>query len=237
LLRLQLVRNRDWIRPFDRLPENRVPVARLRRNVRGDNHGLAAVQGELERDSSLAALEAILVAADEPLMPRRLASLMGISDLAEIRRLIRKLSSYYEQDGTAFQVKEIAGGYQLFTRPEFHPWISRVRQGTDELRLSAAARETLAIVAYRQPIMRTDVEGIRGVQCGEMLRQLMEKGLVRVAGRHDSLGRPVLYGTTRKFLQIFGLSSLKDLPHSDHFNSESVDVTEATSIEDTAQPP
>src|SRR5205085_2073694 len=85
------------------------------------------------------------------------------------------------------------------------------RTGND-LKLSGAARETLAIVAYRQPIMRTDVEAVRGVQCSEVLRQLMERGLVRIAGRHDSLGRPVLYGTTKKFLQVFGLKTLRDLP-------------------------
>jgi segregation and condensation protein B len=90
-----------------------------------------------------------------------------------------------------------------------------MRRTSTELRLSAPARETLAIVAYRQPIMRADVEGIRGVQCSEVLRQLMEKGLVRIAGRDQSLGRPVLYGTTRKFLQVFGLKSLKDLPRAE----------------------
>src|SRR5207245_252696 len=106
----------------------------------------------------------------------------------------------------------IAGGFQLLTRPQFHPWLARLRQAGNEVRLSGPARETLAIVAYRQPIMRADIEAIRGVQCGEVLRQLMEKGLIRIAGRHDSLGRPVLYGTTKKFMQVFGLKSLRDLP-------------------------
>src|SRR5205823_10155655 len=86
------------------------------------------------------------------------------------------------------------------------------RRGTNEMRLTPAARETLAIVAYRQPIMRADIEAIRGVQCSEILRLLMERGLIRIAGRDDSLGRPVLYGSTKKFLQVFGLNSLKDLP-------------------------
>jgi segregation and condensation protein B len=146
------------------------------------------------------------------LNPRRLAALTGLKDAAEVRRLVRTLQGFYDQDGTAFQVEELAGGYQLLTRPEFHPWLVRLRRTGHDLRLSPAARETLAIVAYRQPIMRADVEAIRGVQCGEMLRQLMEKGLIRIAGRHDSLGRPVLYGTTRKFLQLLGLKSLRDLP-------------------------
>ena len=106
----------------------------------------------------------------------------------------------------------MAGGFQLLTRPIYHPWLLRLRRTGNELKLSPAARETLAIIAYRQPIMRADIESIRGVQCGDMLRVLMEKGLVRIAGRHDSLGRPVLYGTTRKFLQAFGLKSVQDLP-------------------------
>jgi segregation and condensation protein B len=122
------------------------------------------------------------------------------------------LHDYYENDGTAFQIEEIAGGWQLRTRPEFHLWLVRLRRINPDPRLSGAALETLAIIAYRQPIMRAGIEAIRGVQCGELLRHLMERGLVRIAGRDDSLGRPVLYSTTRKFLQIFGLNSLKDLP-------------------------
>lgn len=168
--------------------------------------------GPLARDHRLAVVEAVLLAADEPLPPRRIAQAAGLTDAAEARRLVRRLRSLYEQDGSAFQVEEIAGGYQLLTRPEFHPWLRSLRQHQEELRLSASARETLAIIAYRQPIMRADIEAIRGVQCGEILRVLMEKGLIRIAGRHPSLGRPVLYATTRKFLQVFGLQDLKDLP-------------------------
>ncbi len=164
------------------------------------------------RDARLASIEAALLAADEPLNARRLTSLAGLKDAREARRLVQKLRSHYDEDGSAFQVEELAGGFQLLTRPQYHPWLVGLRRGSNEQRLSAAARETLAIVAYRQPIMRADVEAIRGVQCGEMLRQLMEKGLIRIAGRHDSLGRPVLYGTTRKFLQAFGLKSLRELP-------------------------
>lgn len=172
----------------------------------------ASARGELARDAALATLEAILLVADEPLPARRLAAIAGVEDASEARRLLRKLQALYDRDGTAFQVEELAGGFQLLTRTEFHPWLARLRRVGNEMRLSAAARETLAIVAYRQPIMRADIEAIRGVQCGELLRLLMEKGLVRIAGRHDSLGRPVLYGTSKKFLQVFGLRTLRDLP-------------------------
>jgi segregation and condensation protein B len=164
------------------------------------------------RDSKLARLEATLLLADEPLTARRLADVAGLDDAAEARTLIERLKAFYEADGTAFQVEEIAGGYQLLTRPRYHPWLARLKRTGHEVRLSPAALETLAVIAYKQPITRADVEKIRGVACGELLRQLLEKGLVRVAGRHDSLGRPQLYGTTKRFLQVFGLNTLKDLP-------------------------
>ncbi|MCX7699488.1 MAG: SMC-Scp complex subunit ScpB [Gemmataceae bacterium] len=168
--------------------------------------------GPLQRDPELARVEAALFTADEPLSPRKLARAVGLRDVSQVIRLVQRLREMYDADGTAFQVEEIAGGYQLRSRPQYHPWLARWRRIHTEPRLSPAALETLAIIAYRQPIMRADIEAIRGVQCGEILRQLMEKGLVRIVGRDDSLGRPVLYGTTRKFLQTFGLNSLADLP-------------------------
>jgi segregation and condensation protein B len=177
--------------------------------------GEEAPQGELARDIRLAMLEAALVAADEPLTAKRLAMVAGLTDAAEARRLASRLQELYAADGTAFQVEEVAGGYQLLTRPEYHPWLARLRRASPELRLTPAARETLTIVAYRQPIARADIEAVRGVQCGDVLGQLMEKGLVRIAGRDDSLGRPMLYGTTRKFLQLYGLKSLRELPQTE----------------------
>jgi segregation and condensation protein B len=173
---------------------------------------VAAPTDELARDARLARLEAALFLADEPLTARRLAAVAELADTAAARQAVGRLRALLDRDGTAFQIEERAGGYQLRTRPAFHPWLMRLRRGGDELRLTPALLETLAMVAYRQPVMRADIEAVRGVQCGELLRQLMEKGLVRIAGRHDSLGRPVLYGTTKKFLQAFGLNSLRDLP-------------------------
>ena len=170
--------------------------------------------GELGRDLHVALVEAALLAADEPLTLRRLAAVAGLADISQTRRIVERLQALYERDGTAFQVEELAGGFQLLTRPQYHLWLARMRRTGPEVRLSASARETLAIVAYRQPITRADVEAIRGVQSSDMLHQLMEKGLVRLAGRDTSLGRPVLYATTRKFLQLFGLRSLRDLPQA-----------------------
>jgi segregation and condensation protein B len=166
----------------------------------------------LARDTRLARVEAVLLLADEPLPARRLADVAGLIDAAQARRLVAQLGQLYEAAGTAYQVEELAGGYQLLTRPRYHFWLARLKRTGHEQRLTPAALETLAVIAYKQPIMRAEVETIRGVACAEIIRMLMEKGLVRVAGRHDSLGRPQLYGTTRKFLQAFGLNTLKDLP-------------------------
>jgi segregation and condensation protein B len=185
----------------------------------GESGTEASTSDPLGRDRQLAELEAILLAADEPLAARRLAQVAGLVDAALARRLIRKLETLYDRDGTAFQIEELAGGFQLLTRPQYHRWLASLRRSPNELRLTGAARETLAIVAYRQPIMRADVEDIRGVQCGETLRLLMEKGLVRICGREPSLGRPVLYGTTKKFLHVFGLRGLKDLPRAEEFKN------------------
>jgi segregation and condensation protein B len=172
----------------------------------------AAPADPLGRDPRLARLEAALMMADEPLAARKLADVAGLADAAEARTRLDRLRGLYDADGTAFQVEEIAGGYQLLTRPEYHPWLTRLRRTGHELRLTGAALETLAVIAYKQPVMRAEVEAVRGVACGELVRQLLEKGLVRVAGRHDSLGRPQLYGTTKAFLRAFGLNSLDDLP-------------------------
>jgi segregation and condensation protein B len=160
----------------------------------------------------LARVEAALFASDEPLTSKRLADVANLVDGAEARVLVQELKSLYDADGTAFTVEHLGGGWQLRTRREFGPWLSKLFASREETRLSQPALETLAAVAYRQPILRTDVEAVRGVACGEMLRQLIERGLVRIVGHHDSLGRPLLYGTTRKFLVVFGLADLSELP-------------------------
>ena len=167
---------------------------------------------EWARSPQLAVLEAVLFLSEDPLPPRKIVSTLGLSSVSEARDLIQRLQELYEQEGSAFQVQEIAGGFQLLTREELHHWLVRFQSPTSELKLSQAGRETLAIIAYRQPITRAEVELIRGVQCGDVLRMLMEKNLIRISGRDDSLGRPVLYGTTKKFLQLLGLKNVRDLP-------------------------
>jgi segregation and condensation protein B len=109
-------------------------------------------------------------------------------------------------------VEQVAGGYQLLTLPEFGEVLKKLHQREIDAKLTKAAMETLAIIAYKQPILRADIEAIRGVQCGETIRSLMEKHLVKIAGRAEEPGRPILYGTTKRFLELFGLNSTKDLP-------------------------
>jgi len=197
-------------RPYSVRPGNAALPAALR--SRGELTAEQPPSDPLGRDAELARLEAILMMADEPLPARRLADAAGINSASDVRKLIERLKELLHQEGSAFQVEEIAGGYQFLTRPTYHTWLTRLKRTGHELRLTAAARETLAVIAYKQPVMRAEVEVVRGVACAELIRHLMEKGLVRIAGRHDSLGRPQLYGTTKKFLQAFGLNSLKDLP-------------------------
>jgi segregation and condensation protein B len=137
-----------------------------------------------------------------------------LADGTEARTLVRKLNRLYDAEGSAFRIEEVAGGLQLMTRPKFAGWLRRLHAVPVEVRLSAPAIETLAIVAYRQPVLRAEIEAIRGVQCGEILRQLMDRDLVRILGRSEDLGRPFLYGTTKLFLQVFGLRQIEELPGS-----------------------
>lgn len=196
-------------RRTDQFPNNVRP--RLAHRVGGERLEVKASDPHA-RDTRLARVEAALFLAEEPLTARKIALAAGLADAADSRRQIARLKGLYDADASAFQVEEIAGGFQLMTRPAYRPWLMRAQRGGGELRISAAAQETLAVVAYRQPITRADVEAIRGVVCGELLTHLMEKGLLKIVGRHESLGRPVLYGTTKRFLQTFGLGSLRDLP-------------------------
>lgn len=159
-------------------------------------------------------LEAILLIAKEPLSARKLASLAGLADPTEARTLARQLNEQYDSCGHAFRVEEIAGGMQFLTRPQFAPWLRRLEHVKGEELLSQGMLEALSIVAYRQPLLRAEIEAIRGVSCDEVLRQLMQRDLVRICGRLEDLGRPYLYGTTRRFLQLFGLQSLDSLPRA-----------------------
>lgn len=170
---------------------------------------------QVSPSAALARLEAVLLLAREPLGSRKLSQYANLADATEARTLIRHLNARYDRRGRAFRVVEVAGGYQLLTRPQLAAWLRRLNYSPAEVRLSAPALETLAVIAYRQPVGRADIEAIRGVNCGEIVRQLMDRDLVRIGGRSQELGRPYLYATTKHFLQIFGLSSLEDLPRAE----------------------
>lgn len=174
--------------------------------------GLAEPPPLANRSARRSRLEAVLFLAREPLSLRKLAQSANLADATEARTLLAELRKTYDQRGCAFQVVQLAGGYQLRTRPKFAPWLRPLVPPSEQIRLSPPALETLAVVAYRQPVLRADVEAIRGVACGEILRQLMDRDLLRIVGRSEELGRPLWYGTTKRFLQVFGLCSLDELP-------------------------
>ena len=157
-------------------------------------------------------IEAILFASDSPLGLSKIVSILGTGSAREVRKIIQSLNAGYAQADHAFRIKEIAGGYQILTLPEYNTWLRRLRQSRQETKLSSAAMETLAVVAYKQPVVRAEIEAIRGVSAGEMLHRLRELGLIKIVGRAEDVGRPMLYGTTRHFLEVFGLPSLDDLP-------------------------
>jgi len=157
-------------------------------------------------------LEAVLLLAKTPLSLRKLCQMAHLADATEARTLIRQLNTVFEEYGRAIRVEQVAGGYRLMTRSALSPWLARLGHLPAPVRLSTPMMETLAVVAYRQPVSRADVEAVRGVGCGELLRQTMERDLVRIVGRSEELGRPYLYGTTKRFLQIFGLSNTDALP-------------------------
>jgi segregation and condensation protein B len=156
-------------------------------------------------------IEAVLFTSDEPLSAERLANIVE-TGVRQVRQHIQTLNDKYQASNNAFRIEQIAGGYQMLTLSPYKGWLEKLSCSRSDSKLSPAALETLAIIAYKQPVMRADIEAIRGVAAGELIRGLMYKGLVKIVGRAEVLGRPMLYGTTKKFLEIFGLNSLKDLP-------------------------
>lgn len=160
-------------------------------------------------------VEALLFASEAPLSAADLARLDEELDEDQVEQILAELKQEYDAEERAFTVVEIAGGYQILTRPEYAPVLERFDTVPVAARLSTAALETLAIIAYRQPVGRAEVEDIRGVGAGGVLRTLLERNLVEVVGRGEGLGRPLLYGTTRGFLEHFGFRSLDELPRSD----------------------
>lgn len=156
-------------------------------------------------------VEALLFASPEPLTQTRI-NLIFENDPPKLDEAVKELNRHYEKANRSFKIQGIAGGFQLTTLPEFDIWIKRMLDKSGKLALSTAALETLAIIAYKQPISRFNVESIRGVDCSGVIKTLLSKGLVRIKGRDEGPGRPLLYATTDKFLENFGVNRISDLP-------------------------
>jgi len=174
-------------------------------------------------------IESFLFVAEEPLTIDRIKSILKLTERNEIQNALIELSEEYEARKGGFLLREVAGGYQIRTRPEYREWIKLLIQ-PKSLRLSKAALETLAIIAYKQPVIRSDIEYIRGVDCGGILRMLLERKLTRVLGRKEIPGRPLIYATTKQFLEIFDLKDLKDLP-----TLEEIEALESESPENSTR--
>ncbi len=163
-------------------------------------------------------IEAALFAASRPLTVEELAVLDSEASLADVRTALEQLREAYDFNQHAIELVEMAGGFQLLTRPAFAQALERAQFTVRASRLTAAALETLAIIAYRQPVGRSEIEEIRGVSAGGVLRSLQERGLIEVVGRSEALGRPLLYGTTPMFLELLGLKDLADLPRAEELS-------------------
>ena len=165
----------------------------------------------MDRESQKRIVEALVLGAPEPVSARKIAEVVPGLEPEDAVAIVAELGREYEELGRAFEIWEVAGGYQLRTRPEYASYL-RLLHRERPLRLSRAALETLAVVAYRQPVTRAEVEAVRGVEVDAVIRSLLERQLVRVAGHREVPGRPMLYATSKRFLEVFGLGELDDLP-------------------------
>jgi len=165
----------------------------------------------MEPSETKKVIESLLFATDTPLTLNKIKDIVEVVS-AEIKTQIEELNQEYQSQGRAFFIQEVAGGFQIRTRPEYHQWLMKLKRQREEGKLSNAALEVLSIIGYKQPVMRAEIEAIRGVDSSGIIRALMEKGLVRITGRSEQLGHPILYGTTPYFLELLGLNSLQELP-------------------------
>lgn len=165
----------------------------------------------MDKDQQKRIVEAVILASPEPVAPTRIAELIPRCNPSQVRGFVKELNAEYEEQRRAFDIWEVAGGFQLRSLPEFAPYLKQLKK-TRALRLSPAALETISIVAYRQPVTRAEIEHVRGVDAGAVLRSLLERHLLRIAGHREVPGRPIVYATSRRFLEVFGLAKLGDLP-------------------------
>jgi segregation and condensation protein B len=156
-------------------------------------------------------VEALILSSPEPISADKLAAVVPYCKAGEAKDLVGELNTEYAEQERAFEIWEVAGGYQIRTRAEFSGYLQQL-QKERAVRLSPAALESLAIIAYRQPVTRAEIEEVRGVDAGATVRSLLERQMIRIAGQREVPGRPMLYATTRRFLEVFGIENLKNLP-------------------------
>ena len=177
----------------------------------------------LESEDLQKIIETLLFITDRPVKISRLVDVIENTTAKEVREAIQKLQDTYTVRGSAMQILEIAGGYQMCTKPEYGRWVRRLYNEKMTTRLSNAALETLAIIAYKQPLTRAEMEAIRGVDVAGPLEKLLDRGLVRVVGRKDTIGHPMVYGTTDEFLRMFGLNKVSELPDLQVFAAKNLE--------------
>ena len=188
----------------------------------------------MEEHELTAVVEALLFVSGEPISLNRLAEVMEGADPDRIHEALDRLRQNYDSAGRGLQIVEVAGGYQIATRSECAPWIRALEKIKTATRLSRSGLETLAIVAYKQPVTRGEVEAIRGVDSAGVLKTLLERRIVKIVGRREGLGRPMLYGTTTEFLQYFGLKDLSELPALKEFKEVAETLPEHVPIHEPA---
>lgn len=174
-----------------------------------------------------AVLEALVFASPHPITPRQIAEVLGGVPKAAWEAALQELKDEYARDGRGLQLVEVAAGYQITTRPEYNDWVRELLDPRAPTRLSIQALETLAVIAYKQPVTLPEIIDLRGVKSGGVIKTLLEKRLIRITGRKEVVGRPMLYGTTKEFLLQFGLKDLSELPRIEEFAEvlgEEVDV-------------
>ena len=182
-------------------------------------------------------IETLLFITDRPVKPGRLAEVVETVSAKQVLAIIEELTREYAQTGRAVQIVKVGGGFQMATKPEYGRWVRKLYNEKMTTKLSNAALETLAIIAYKQPITRAEMESIRGVDVAGPLERLLERGLVRVVGKKDTIGRPMVYGTTDEFLRMFGLNKVSELPDLQVFAEKTLHEKQADLPFDEALPP
>ncbi|MFH1368830.1 MAG: SMC-Scp complex subunit ScpB [Elusimicrobiota bacterium] len=191
----------------------------------------------MEQNQVKQIIEALLFITDTPLSVEMISDVLGETGVGHnIEQMVQDIGKEYDERQSPMELRFIAGGYQFSTRKDFAPWIHRLYKEKTTLRLSQSAMETLSIVAYKQPITRSEIEEIRGVEVTGVLETLLERKLIRIVGRKETIGRPLLYGTTMDFLKHFGLSHLSELPSIGEISAQEESVTETETETETEAP-